>query len=1133
MALVRPNKARVLSSIGLAGWIGLALPAAANQGLIARDGTLGSGALAVGTGLDPLGQPADYLITPDLGEQHGANLFHSFARFGIGAGETATFTGPDPIAGPQSVANVIGRVTGGSSSELNGTLRSTIPGADLWLINPSGLVFGHSGRLDVEGSFHASTADSLAFDDAGVVRFYADPMRPSVLAIAEPRAFGFLDRAPSGAASLVAEGTTLRVPAGETLSLIARDGLALGFARIAAENGRVNLAAVEGAGDVVLGERGSVEPLGATNTSLGVVTLATGSAVDTSGAAPGAIFIRGGEVVVETSQVLAANHGASVGGLIDVDARDRLDVDGGLLSVSTDSAGAAGTIRLRGGEQLFRNGLGLVDVDPGTGLPLTTLPRAAEAGASAETTAGGAAGTIQIDADSLTISNGAAISAQTVGLGGVEASGQGGVVRIHSDGDVLVRDRGYVTVESWDSRGDAGTIEVRAAGTLRVDGDWLTTLSASSLAPISRLDISPEINDGRAGSIEIEADAVELENGGFIASQCLGCIPGAGRVQIQANRMRAVEHGTIAEDGLRRHGVGSSVRVDTAGEGDAGTIVVDLSGSLELLNGATLAAATVGPGNGGSITVHADSVLIDQPATERGGGLIVLSAGAGDVGTIEVHARSLVLGPNWNGGEPAIYAQNSGSGRGGRVLIDVDSLVVGGAIYVSTDSSGSGGRLEVHARSVVVEGGWMSSSALASGSGGVIEIRADSLIVRDGDIFSGTSSSGYGGRIDVNARSILVQQGGSMQSTTFGTGRGGDIHLVADSITLRDAEPFDAEVPDPPLTGLFAFTIFGGGDAGSITAEARDITVTDGAAIASSTIAIPGEPSAGKAGDVLLRGERIRVLNGALVDSSAIVASWLEPTPEGDETGNAGSVAIIANEAIEIAGHHADAPDQLARVHSASVTKAQAGSVKLSAPEIRIHSGGRVATDAPGADGGEIAVVARDLLHLVGGEITAGVTDGSGGDISIDPTFVILDRGSSITARASGGSGGHIQIETQALFVSADSIIDASSKLGIDGTVEIRSPDVDLSGALTALPASFVDAASLLRERCAARRTGERAGSFSVHTVGGVAPEPDGALPAHLGAAGERVSAARRDGSLADVGPLIELGSAHLETACQ
>jgi filamentous hemagglutinin family protein len=70
-----------------------------------------------------------------------------------------TFTGPD------SVKNVIGRVTGGEPSSIDGTLASTIPDADLYLLNPAGILFSPNARLDVKGSFHASTADELRLGD--------------------------------------------------------------------------------------------------------------------------------------------------------------------------------------------------------------------------------------------------------------------------------------------------------------------------------------------------------------------------------------------------------------------------------------------------------------------------------------------------------------------------------------------------------------------------------------------------------------------------------------------------------------------------------------------------------------------------------------------------------------------------------------------------------------------------------------------------------------------------------------------------------------------------------------------------------------------------------------------------------
>jgi hypothetical protein len=68
----------------------------------------------------------------------------------------------------------------------------------------------------------------------------------------------------------------------------------------------------------------------------------------------------------------------------------------------------------------------------------------------------------------------------------------------------------------------------------------------------------------------------------------------------------------------------------------------------------------------------------------------------------------------------------------------------------------------------------------------------------------------------------------------------------------------------------------------------------------------------------------------------------------------------------------------------------------------------------------------------------------------------------------------------------------------LSGTVEIHSPDVNLAGTLAELPSSFLDAASLMRERCAARRSGERSGTFAVRGAGGIPAEPDGWLPAPL-----------------------------------
>lgn len=126
----------------------------------------------------------NYGIGAGLGRQVGSNLFHSFGTFGLAQGETATFSGPT------SVRNVVGRVSGGAPSAIDGTIRSTIPGANLYIVNPAGIVMQPNARIDVSGSFHASSADYIKLSDGS--RFQATNPNSSILTAAAPQSFGFL-----------------------------------------------------------------------------------------------------------------------------------------------------------------------------------------------------------------------------------------------------------------------------------------------------------------------------------------------------------------------------------------------------------------------------------------------------------------------------------------------------------------------------------------------------------------------------------------------------------------------------------------------------------------------------------------------------------------------------------------------------------------------------------------------------------------------------------------------------------------------------------------------------------------------------------------------------------------------------
>jgi len=147
------------------------LPAAMAD--VTFDGSLGPGGTLSGPVME---------ITADQGQLAGNNLFHSFSEFNVDTGQTVNFSGPD------NVQNIFGRVTGSNPSLIDGTISSSIPGANLFLMNPNGMMFGPNAQINISGSFHATTSDYVSFGNQE--RFYADINQNTTLSIAEPSAFG-------------------------------------------------------------------------------------------------------------------------------------------------------------------------------------------------------------------------------------------------------------------------------------------------------------------------------------------------------------------------------------------------------------------------------------------------------------------------------------------------------------------------------------------------------------------------------------------------------------------------------------------------------------------------------------------------------------------------------------------------------------------------------------------------------------------------------------------------------------------------------------------------------------------------------------------------------------------------------
>src|SRR5918999_2046495 len=258
----------------------------------------------------------------------------------INTGESATFTGPS------SIENVLGRVTGGSSSFIDGLLRTQFENAspNLFLLNPAGVLFGPNASLDVQGSFHVSTADYLKLGDGG--RFEATNPENSVLTVAPPEAFGFLgERQPAG---IAVQGSRLQVPAGETLSVVGGD-IRIADGTLYAPGGRINMVSVASQGDVLpnapdLGVA-SFERLGRIEVSHSsserpVIDSNKISNVDASGEGGGRIFIRGGEFVAENAFIFADTRGSGEGQGIDMGVTGQVTMrNGARITADTQGSG--------------------------------------------------------------------------------------------------------------------------------------------------------------------------------------------------------------------------------------------------------------------------------------------------------------------------------------------------------------------------------------------------------------------------------------------------------------------------------------------------------------------------------------------------------------------------------------------------------------------------------------------------------------------------------------------------------------------------------------------------------------------------------------------------------------------------
>lgn len=969
---------------------------------IVTDGTLGPA--------QALGGP-DYQIGSNLGRIFGRNLFHSFRDFNLAQGESATFSGP------ASIANILSRVTGGRPSSLNGSLNSSIAGANFFFINPSGIVFGPSAQVNVGGSFVATTASLVNLPGGGV--FNAENPADTVLTSAPPSSFGFLNPQPK---PIIVNGALLEVGSGQSLSLLGGN-VQLSGSALVAPSGQVHLVSVASAGQVAIptGNLAST-PLLSGFSKLGNLLL-DGSAVDVGDASPFSSTGRGGSLSVnarnltlqEASLLTTTNLGATSGGLIEINLDGSLQIQQeSAIQAVNQGSGQGASIAVKA------NAINLEGPISAGPHDVTGIETVNAAGAS------GAGGGIVLVGKTLTLTNGARVSSNTLG------AGSGGAIVVEAD---------HVTLDGQNSSDFTGI----AAQTLAAGGGQggSIILNAGSLQVLSGAEISASSNgSGAGGDIAVNADRVTLDG-----------------------RASPFFTGIIAGSFARQGG------------GDGGSIHINAS-SVRILNGAQINLDTQGNGNGGNLDITAGDVNLDGQGSLDSTGIIAQTLSGfdgGRGGSIAIDANNLRIT-----GGAEISASSSGSGAGGDITVNAGKMVFDGqgsnpdrgdadftgiaANTASESKSSQGGNITLHGGEIqVLNGATVTAFTTGGGKGGNIEVTADKCTLdgHNSSHFTGFSTQttadsggGEGGKIEVTTPKLAILDGAEISSSTFGDGAGGQIIVNADNVVLDGrGGDFSTDI----TAGTFALDR--GGKGGSILLHTRYLQVLNGAGILADT------GGSGSGGDITVRAASV------LIDGQNSVTGIAADSKSTGAGGKGGDIDIRSRDLNVLRG---------GLISAGTLGAGDSGNIKISANNITLDRQGSALSTAVAAEtggdgrGGNIGIEAKNLRIVGGAEVSANTFGaGRGGSIVIQAGILTLDNQGSpfattITAgtkaAASGGRGGDIEITSKHLRVVNEALISASSLgSGQGGDIKIAADDLTLNkGLITSLARGSGNAGSVL-----------------------------------------------------------------------
>ncbi|NEO48212.1 MAG: tetratricopeptide repeat protein, partial [Moorea sp. SIO4A3] len=486
----------------------------------------------------------------------GANLFHSFQKFGLSEGQIANF-----LSNP-NIQNILGRVTGGDASVINGLIQVTGGNSNLFLINPAGIVFGAGASIDLPASFTATTATGIGFDGGW---FNAIGSNDYASLVGKPNTFDFAVSQPGGIINLA----DLAVKEGQNLTLVG--GTVISNGTLTAPGGQVTIEAVPGKNLLRISQPGNILSLEVSPsatvpfTPLSLPELltvgggdATGIEVNRDGTVQligSGIQVEDGDVVVQDisagQQVVIEADGnirtASVtsdGGRIFLNSRQGgIDTSSGTLD-STAVSGDSGNIDLKAEGNITTGSLN-ASSNNGDGGDITGVSDRGSIDTSAgivdSSSVEGKGGEVKLFATEGSINAGDVV-VQDISAGQqvvIEAKGNIRTASITSDGGRIFLnsregeiDTSSGTLDSTAVSGDSGNIDLKAEGNITTgslnassnngDGGNITAVSDRGSIDTSAGVVDSSSVEGKGGEVLLFATEGSINAGDINAASSNG-----------------------------------------------------------------------------------------------------------------------------------------------------------------------------------------------------------------------------------------------------------------------------------------------------------------------------------------------------------------------------------------------------------------------------------------------------------------------------------------------------------------------------------------------------------------------------------------------------------------------------------